>query len=69
MPTTGALPNNALDVVKPFAWLAAIAFLVGFCSYLVIGQPDTAFAHEGPSASTATVSGPSSDEWNLPKRI
>jgi hypothetical protein len=61
---TGA---SATDVVKPFAWLAAIAFLVGFFSYLALGHPTPAQAED--TARAAAVSGPSSDDWNLPKRI
>jgi hypothetical protein len=60
---------GALDVVKPFAWLAAIAFLVGFCSYLVLGHPSQAIAQEEAYAAPSAVSAPASDEWNLPKRI
>jgi hypothetical protein len=60
---------GALDVLKPFAWLAAIAFLVGFCSYLVLGHPSPAIAQEGAYAAPSAVSGPASDDWNLPKRI
>lgn len=63
MPTSGAF-----DVLKPFAWLAAIAFLVGFLSYFALGRPAEAIApnHEPWSAA---VSGPSSDEWNVIKHI
>jgi hypothetical protein len=61
---------GALDVMKPFAWLAAIAFLVGFCSYLMLGHPSHAGSREEAyAAPAATVSGPASDEWNLPKHI
>lgn len=64
MPTAGAI-----DVIRPFAWLAAIAFLVGFCSYLVLGQANPAMVGDVTYAGPAAVSGPASDDWNLPKRI
>lgn len=60
--------NGAFDVLKPFAWLAAIAFVVGFFSYLVLGQPSQAVAQDHEPWSAA-VSGPSSDEWNIIKHI
>lgn len=56
-----------LYVIKPYLWLAAIAFLVGFFSYLAIGRPDVAVAHE--EAWPTAASAPVSDEWNVPKRI
>jgi hypothetical protein len=58
---------GALDVLRPFAWLALVAFLVGVVSYLALGQPSQAFAQE--RAHAALVSGPASDDWNLPKHI
>jgi ABC-type thiamin/hydroxymethylpyrimidine transport system permease subunit len=62
--------SGAIDVVKPFAWLAGVAFLVGFVCYLVLGQPTQAVAQEEPAAhASSLVSGPASDEWNLPKHI
>lgn len=61
----------AAAVLRPFLWLAAIAFLVGFVSYLALGRPAVAVAHvlapEDPWQ--APVSAPVSDEWNVPKRI
>lgn len=60
--------SGAFDVVRPFAWLAAIAFLVGFVSYLALGRPSPAMA-DVPAAHAALVSGPASAEWNLPKHI
>jgi hypothetical protein len=56
------------EVMKPYLWLAAIAFFVGFVSYLTLGSPAAAFA-EDEQAWPAEVSAPVSDEWNLPKRI
>ena len=60
--------NGALAFLKPFAWLAAIAFVSGFFGYLVIGHPTRAAAQVDVQAAAAT-SGPASDEWNLPKHI
>ena len=56
------------DAFKPYLWLAAVAFAVGFLSYLVLGQPSRAMAAEEP-VWTAPVSAPVSAEWNVPKRI
>jgi hypothetical protein len=68
MPATGAL-----DALKPFAWLAAIAFLVGFVSYLALGRPAHAVAPfaeaDYPAAASGEASWPTSEEWNVPKHI
>jgi hypothetical protein len=53
---------------RPFLWLAAFAFLVGFVSYLALGRPSVAAPADGLRAP-ASVSAPVSDEWNVPKRI
>jgi hypothetical protein len=58
---------NLFEIARPFAWLAALAFLVGFVSYLALGRPATAAAQHRPE--TIAASGPSSAEWNLPKKI
>ena len=63
---TGA---GAVDVMRPFVWLATIAFLVGFFSYLALGHPTPAQAHAGDGARAAATSGPASKDWNLPKHI
>lgn len=61
---------GAFEVFRPFAWLALAAFLAGFCSYLVLGQPRTAAAEEEwAPAAIPTSSGPVSDEWNVARRI
>ena len=59
---------DLMEVLKPYLWLAAIAFFVGFVSYLTLGGPTPAVAQEESTWSSA-VSAPVSDEWNLPKRI
>ena len=58
---------NLFEIARPFAWLAALAFLVGFVSYVALGHPATAVAKDRPEAIAS--SGPSSAEWNLPKKI
>lgn len=66
MPTSGAF-----DALKPFAWLAAIAFAVGFLSYLALGAPTQAVAMDAtyPAAVSDQASWPTSDDWNVAKRI
>ena len=59
--------TNIFEIARPFAWLAASAFLVGFVSYLALGRPAVA-AGEHP-LQTQVASGPSSQDWNLPKHI
>jgi hypothetical protein len=60
MPTGGAF-----EILKPFLLMAAIAFAVGFFSYLAF-TPAEARRDE---AWRTTVSGPSSADWNLVKHI
>ena len=62
------------EALRPYLWLAAVGFLVGFMTYLAMGPRNDPYA---PSArvSAETLyapvarSGPASAEWNLPKRI
>ena len=61
-------PGLMAEVFKPYLWLATVAFLVGFVSYLVLGQAPAAVAAAEPTW-TAPVSAPVSAEWNVPKRI
>ena len=56
------------EFFRPFLWLAVIAFVVGFVSTLAFGGA-SAVAAGHQRAEAAVVSGPASDEWNLPKRI
>jgi len=60
--------TNVFDIARPFAWLAAFAFLVGFVSYLALGRPAVAASAHGPQ-TVISASGPASQDWNLPKRI
>jgi hypothetical protein len=55
-------------ILRPFLWLAALAFLVGSAAYLALGHPGVAIADSRPHAVEVT-SGPSGDMWNLPKKI
>lgn len=58
---------NLFEIARPFAWLAAFAFMVGFVSYLALGRPVSATLQDG--SQSIAVSGPASADWNLPKRI
>ena len=60
--------TGALELAKPYLWLALIAFVVGFASYLAVGGAPPALAGEA-AAYEAPVSAPVSDDWNLPKEI
>jgi hypothetical protein len=59
--------SGALAFLKPFALLAAIAFVAGFFGYLALGQPDQAVAQI--TMQPAATSGPASEDWNLPHHI
>ncbi len=56
------------EFVRPFLWVAAFAFIVGFAGYFAVGGA-TALAAGHPPSHAATISGPASDAWNLPKEI
>lgn len=64
----------ARDILRPFAWLAAIAFTVGFWSYLILG-PGQAVARAvfpGDAArapASMPASAPASADWNIAKHI
>ncbi len=57
----------ALAFARPFAVLAALAFLAGFLGYMALGHPARAIAQV--DLRPAAASGPASDDWNLPKHI
>ncbi len=62
------------DVIRPYLWLAAVGFLIGFMTYLAMGRPTEEYvlAPSAPSpvvSAPASASGPASADWNLPKRI
>ena len=56
------------ELVRPFLLLAAVAFIIGFVGSLMFAGP-TASAQAHPHVQPAVISGPASDDWNLPKRI
>jgi len=60
--------RTALDILRPFLWLAPIAFMVGFVGCLALGGDATAFAQSQPSSASA-ISAPVSEDWNFPKHI
>ena len=60
------------DLVRPFAWLAVVAFMVGFVSYLALGHASTAQAQDTlqPAAYEAvSTSGPVSADWNVARQV
>lgn len=54
--------------VRPFAWLAMLAFLVGFIGYLAVSAPVVATVYDAPPEA-ARISGPVSAEWNIERRV
>jgi hypothetical protein len=63
--------SDLLDFMRPFIWLALAAFLAGFFSYIVLGESHAAAKAPTPAAVVyaPVASAPSSNDWNLPKRI
>lgn len=64
MPTT--------DLFKPYLWLAAVGFAIGFFSYVAVAPPQNAVTLDLPPSWAATVSAPAasgSGDWNFPKSI
>lgn len=61
--------TTAFELLRPFLWLATVAFLTGFAGYLALGGAATALVATHQQSPAALVSGPASDDWNLPKRI
>jgi hypothetical protein len=57
----------ALAFLRPFAVLAALAFVAGFFGYLALGHPAYATTQDRLQAEAA--SGPASADWNLPHHI
>lgn len=44
------------DVARPFIWLAAIAFSIGFAGYVAVSASDgEVFAQAAPPAAVATI--------------
>ena len=62
--------SDLLQNLRPYLWLALAAVVAGFTSYLVLGEAHaSAKARVEPAAYAPIASAPSSDAWNLPKRI
>ena len=56
------------EMVRPFAWLAVAAFVIGFLGQVLVGSAGSAVAKDRPGIEQE-VSGPASDDWNLPHHI
>jgi len=59
--------SGVLQAVRPYLWLALVAFLVGFLSYLALGGAHAQAGARAPFAPKASA--PAGGDWNLPKRI
>ena len=57
-----------IEALKPYLWLAAIAFAVGFVSYVALGPATPAVAQQG-ARPVQPVAVPVTDDWNVPKQI
>jgi hypothetical protein len=68
---TGA---SLAQVLRPFALIAALAFLAGFGGYLILGPPNVMGmvsdqARAAAASSAATPASAPADDWNFPKKI
>jgi hypothetical protein len=62
--------SHLLVFARPFLWLALAAFITGFLSYVVVGGSHATASTKVQAAVYApSASAPSSDAWNLPKRV
>lgn len=60
------------DLFKPYLWLAAIGFAVGFLSYVAMtpAASSAVTVDLTPAAAWASAaSAPASSDWNFPKEI
>ena len=57
------------DLFKPYLWLAALGFAIGFLSYVMVTPMSTDVTVDLPSGWASPTSAPASDDWNLPKSI
>lgn len=47
---------SALDIVRPFLWIGASAFVIGFAGYLLLGSASEArYAEGAPAAVQASA--------------
>lgn len=52
---------NLFAIVRPFLWIGAFAFVIGFAGYMLLGGPsDGAYAQQAPSALQASAPTPPS---------
>ena len=58
------LTQGLYAVIKPYALLALLAFVLGFVGTLAVTLP--ARRH---SEGVAVISAPAAQDWNLPKQI
>jgi hypothetical protein len=63
--------TNLADVARPFAWIAAVAFLTGFLLSLAVHLGRVAGAHDAAPILRPTIvdTGPQGAEWNARKAI
>ena len=62
--------TNLADVARPFAWIAAAAFLTGFLLYLAVHLGQVAGAHDaGPILRPPVEVSAPAGAWNLRKAI
>jgi hypothetical protein len=63
--------TNLAEVARPFAWIAAVAFLTGFLLSLAVHLGQLAGAHDaGPILRPTIVeTAPQGAEWNTEKAI
>jgi hypothetical protein len=63
--------TNLSDIARPFAWIAAMAFLAGFLLSLAAHLGHVAGAHDAAPILRPTIAGaaPHGTAWNLRKAI
>lgn len=50
---------SLFDIARPFLWTAAIAFVIGFAGYVLLGgRGEAAYAQEAPAALQASAPAP-----------
>lgn len=66
-------PNSNMHaILRPFILIGAVAFMVGFMGYLVVGAPHAAVAqgrYEAPAAVSTPASSPAPDASNAPTPV
>ena len=64
--------TNANTILRPFILIGAVAFVVGFMGYVVVGRPHTAVAqdrYQAPAAVSTPASSAAPDAWNSHKPV